>query len=417
MISDIKNTKLVEQWDKPGHWLTSYPSLNHWAEDFRHPQYEKAFLENCEKPLHVYVHVPFCPKLCWYCVCNLKITSDRKEIQFFLDHLLKEIDNLRRFYEQNGKTPDIQEIHFGGGTPSHLDRSQFASLCDKLRSLYNGRLREVAMEVDPRTVNEADLCFYASEGVTRISFGIQDFNDRVQKAINREQPPEMIEGLLTSEVTDCLSVNFDLLYGLPFQTRETIHETLETVKKFSPDRITVLKYCHAPEVRKHMKLINVSDLPPPEELPLMFLDIAEYLVNEGYIWVGLDHFAKPWDSLAMNPVVRTFNGFKPGPVKDMIGLGPTSTHAIGNCYAQNHYDLNNYYNAVNRGEFPIERGYLLTKEDEIRREAIFSLLCSRDLSDGARFLLRNLCKEFDNKDVAPEHMKIAQKTITRRAVA
>ena len=377
----------------------------------------REFLEHCEKPLHVYLHIPFCKKLCHYCICNIVVTNDRSKIQFFLDHLLKEIDNLKAFYERHGKTPRIEEIHFGGGTPSHLDRAQFSSLRDKLGSLDHSRPREVAMEIDPRTVNEADLLFYASQGVTRISFGIQDFNDRVQKAINREQPPELIEGLLTSEVTSRLSVNFDLLYGLPFQSRKTIRETLETVKKFSPDRITVLKYCHAPELRKHMKLINVSDLPPQEELPLMFLDIAEYLVDEGYVWIGLDHFAKPWDSLSMNPVVRTFNGFKPGPVKDMIGLGPTSTHSIGNCYAQNHYDLNNYYNAVNRGEFPIERGYLLTQEDEIRREAIFSLLCARDLSDGARFLLRNLCKEFDNKDTEPEHMRIAQKTITRRAVA
>ena len=148
----------------------------------------------------------------------------------------------------------------------------------------------------------------------------------------------------------------------------------------------------------------------------MFLDIAQELVDAGYVWVGLDHFCKPTDSLATGPLVRTFNGFKPGPVKDMIGLGPTSTHSIGNCYAQNHYDLNNYYNAVNRGEFPIERGYVLSAEDELRREAIFSLLCSRDLSVAARFLLRNACKVFDNLDIAPEHLKIAQKSITRRAV-
>ena len=190
------------------------------------------------------------------------------------------------------------------------------------------------------------------------------------------------------------------------------------MKRLSPDRITVLKYCHAPEVRRHMKLINVADLPAPGELPLMFLDIAQSLVDDGYLWVGLDHFARKEDSLAKafeeGNIVRTFNGFKPGPVKDMIGLGPTSTAAFGRFYFQNHYDLNCYYHAVNEGKFPILRGYELTRDDELRREAIFSLLCARDLSASARLLLRNLAKVFDNKDTEPEHLKIAQLNITRK---
>ena len=417
-IPDLRSSSLISQFNEAGHWYTSFPSLNHWTEDF--PDYEKAFLESCELPLHLYLHIPFCKKLCHYCICNIVITNDRSKIQFFLDYLLKEIDNLKGFYEKHGKIPRIEEIHFGGGTPSHLDRVQFESLCHSLRTVVDfGRLREVAMEVDPRTVEEEDLLFYAAQGVTRVSFGIQDFDLRVQEAINRVQPPEMIEKLLTPRVRETFKgMNFDLLYGLPLQTRETLSETVEKVLFFAPERITLLKYCHAPEIRRHMKLINVTDLPVEEELPLMFLDTVETLTRNGYLWVGLDHFAKKGDSLAQSfeqgKMVRTFNGFKPGPVKDMIGLGPTSTHAFQRFYFQNHYDLNCYYQSVNEGRFPVLRGYELTHEDQLRREAIFSLLCARDLSLSARLLLRNLCKVFDNKDTEPEHMKIAQKTITRK---
>ena len=407
---------VIEKFNEPGHYYTSYPSLGHWKEFGDYARYFSDFIKT-RKPLHLYCHIPFCAKLCHYCICNVVISSDRQKIQFFLDHLLKEIRNLRKFYEDTSEKPAIEEVHFGGGTPSHLDREQFKSLFDEIVTLRRGKFfREVAMEIDPRTVKTGDLQFYAGCGVDRVSYGIQDFDAQVQKAINREQPYEMIEALM-EERKYFRGVNFDLLYGLPFQTLSTIEDTVEKVLNLRPDRVTVLKYCHAPEVRRHMKLIDITKLPKPEELPVMFLKIANTLMDSGYVWVGLDHFCLPTDSLSKGELVRTFNGFKSGPVKDMIGVGPTSTGAFGRVYAQNHYDLNQYYNLVNEGEFPVERGYVLTEEDEERRKAIFGLLCSRDIKPEARLYLRNLCKFFDNKDVEPEHMKIAQKTITRRAMA
>lgn len=439
-----------QEFNAPGHWYTSYPSLNHWTEDFGHRQYREAFREYLDHDrwshgIHLYVHIPFCEKLCHYCICNVVITNNRQKIQHFLDHLLLEIRNLKVFYEKEGKTPQIKEIHLGGGTPSHLDRSQFTQLCDGLNTICDiQRLSEFAMEIDPRTVKEGDLQFYASKGVTRISFGVQDFDEKVQRAINREQPFEMVKNILKDR-GQFKGVNFDLLYGLPLQTHETVKKTLEQVLELRPDRITLLKYCHAPEVRRHMKLIKVSELTPQEELPTMFVNMAQTLIKAGYKWVGLDHFALPTDDLAIMPPVRTFNGFKPGPVKDMIGLGPTSTYSIGGVYAQNHYDLNKYYEAVKRGEFPIERGYKLTGDDLDRRHLIFNLLCHQQayiqshLSEGieelrgksdlchieknviylteyGRLVSRNVCKVFDNKDIEPEHMRIAQKTITRRPI-
>lgn len=409
-------------------WYTSYPSINHWHEGVGHAQYRDA-LTRFTDPLHLYLHIPFCKKLCLYCICNVKISNDREKIQTFVDHLCREIDNLKTY------EPDIRDVHFGGGTPSHLDRRQFSQLCDKLDTLTDLRsLKEVAMEIDPRTVSIYDLAHYASHGVNRISFGVQDYDPAVQKAINREQPPELIDGLLEARHL-FKGVNFDLLYGLPLQTMDTVKATLRRVLQQRPDRITLLKYCHAPEVRRHMKLINVTDLPANPEA--MFEFIRDALIRDGYRWIGLDHFALPHDSLAKGPVGRTFNGFTSG-TAEMIGLGPTTTSVFGNLYAQAHYDLHAYYQAVNAGEFPILRGYEMTEDDEIRRGIIFDILCKQDafvpwdytdewnkldkmrdlcrldirrlhVTDKGRHRLREICKVFDVKG-----HRIAQLNMTRR---
>lgn len=448
----------ASQFNSEGHWYTSYPSLNHWDGSFRHEKYAEAFrgfLLGSRKPLHLYLHIPFCAKLCYYCICSIVVTNDREKIEHFLGYMLKEIDNLRAFFLEHEVSPDVRDMQFGGGTPSHLDQDQFGRLVSRLNTFAPLKsMDEVAMEIDPRTVTQDDLRFYAEQGVTRISFGVQDFDPKVQEAINRVQPPEMIDALLTSDISKLFNgVNFDLLYGLPFQTFETIKETVKRVKEFRPDRVTLLKYCHVPDVRKHMKLIKEEDLPPRWELPSMFCYIADELMSEGYVWVGLDHFALPTDDLALahinGTVGRTFNGFTPGRTRDMIGIGPTTTAAIGSHYAQSFYDLNDYYNSINKGEFPIQRGCKLTYDDGLRREVIFELLCKQKcdfrqygnyfnseltaleqmpelcfLRDGVlyvteqgRLLLRNICKVFDNRDVKPEHHKISQFPITRKRVA
>ena len=441
-LESIKKYSGLSAFNADGHWYTSYPSLNHWTEDFTELEYRqklKAFTHT-NKPTHLYIHIPFCKKLCYYCLCNIIISSDREKIQHFLDHLITEIRMLGEF------KPNIREIHFGGGTPSHLDRKQFGQLCDALETICDLKnLDEVAMEVDPRTVNGEDLHYYADRGVTRISFGIQDFDPEVQKAINREQPPSMIEGLLR-ERHRFKGVNFDLLYGLPKQTQATLKETVRLTKWLAPDRITLLKYCHAPEVRRHMKLIEENDLPDPDELPIMFIDTTQNLTESGYEWIGLDHFATKTDSLASGKLYRTFNGFTPGRTQDMIGVGPTSTGAFTDTYSQSIYDLPGYYKAIEEGKFPVLRGYRMSRDDLMRREVIFSLLCNQEVDLGrygdyfekewkklyalpelvlvrnknvkvtkwGRVLLRNICKIFDVKDVEAKHLKIAQLSMTRR---
>lgn len=466
-VDDIKQTVLLSRINEAGHYYTSHPSLGQWSKDFTHDDYEDALKDfftgkGKDSPLHIYLHVPFCAKLCWYCICNIVITNDREKIQFFLDYMLREIDLLRNFFERNGLKPNIKEIQFGGGTPSHLDNDQFTQLVDRLNTLVDFKtLDEVTMEIDPRTTTQENLRHFASKGVSRISFGIQDFDPEVQKAINRIQPPEMIDALLTPEIRALFSgVNFDLLYGLPLQTHESIRNTIELVKKFHPDRITLLKYAHVPELRKHMKLIKDVELPSTDELPVMFVDIVQALIGHGYKWIGLDHFAKSTDDLAKaaekGTVWRTFNGFTPGRVHNIVGLGPTTTGAFGRYYSQNVYDFGEYYKAIDAGRFPVFRGYKMSDDDVIRRDVIFRLLCdqkvdfvqvgenhgvngpeyfrkelerlSADFSkDGlvrvvndvvevtthGRFLIRSLCKVFDNfvgKD--PRQYKISQYNIS-----
>ena len=428
----------LREFTTEGNYYTSYPPLNQWTEDFGKDEYEirlSAFTES-QTPCHLYIHIPFCAKLCYYCICNIVISNDREKIQNFLNHLLEEINFLKPYH------PKIREIQLGGGTPSHLDRKQFFELCEKLNELVDlSSLDEFAMEIDPRTVRDGDLQFYSSLGVTRISFGVQDFDSEVQKAINRIQPYEMVSELM-QERHFFKGVNFDLLYGLPLQTQKTIQETLAKVRRLSPDRVTLLKYCHAPELRQHMKLIKNSDLPPKDDLQEMFVEIVDSLKKD-YEWIGLDHFAKPHDALSqaarMGTVGRTFNGFTPGRVRDLIGIGPTSTGAFGETYCQNIYTLPEYYASIEDGEFPILRGYRMTPDDLKRREIIFNLMCNQNsviegfekelaqipedlgiykdgrltLTTQGRVLLRNICALFDNRK--KKTYKIAQKSMTRRA--
>lgn len=383
-------TKIIEKFSEPGPYYTSYPTLGLWSKDCKSTEYSSALIdffagEGQGQPVHLYLHIPFCAKLCWYCMCNIKVTNKRPEIQIFVDHLLSEIEMLRNFFDKNKLELNIKEIHLGGGTPSHLDNTQFASIMQALGHLTDlKKLDEFAMEIDPRTTNPDNLRYYASHGVSRISFGVQDFDENVQKAINRIQPPELIDALFASGVRECFKgINFDLLYGLPRQTRETFRKTVDLVKKFAPDRITLLKYAHVPELRKHMKLIEDNELPKDDSLPLMFMDTVQSLVEGEYEWVGIDNFAKRTDALGQasqqKKVWRTFNGFTPGRTRHLFGLGPTTTAAFGPYYFQNVYDIKQYYEKVEQAEWPVFRAYKLANDQRIRRDAIFSLICNLKL--------------------------------------
>lgn len=384
---------LLQDFLKKGPYYTSYPSLRYWdrpVDSDTYRNYLKDFFKNSPNaPMHLYLHVPFCAKLCWYCACNIIVTKDREKIQGYLNYLMSEIELYKKFFAENNIKPNFKEIHFGGGTPSHLNHAEFKQLMASLRTLVNfDSLDELTMEIDPRTCNDQDILFYVSEGVSRISFGVQDFDPDVQKAVNRVQPPEMIAALLTPEVRKSLKgVNFDLLYGLPMQTPETFRKTVELTKEFKPERITLLKYAHTPDIRSHMNLIKESDLLDNKHLPYVFYDTVTRLCEFGYEWVGIDNFALKTDDLGAasvdKKVFRTFNGFTPGRTRDMISLGPGSTSKIGPYYAQNVYENKEYFKLIDEGKFTTFSGFDLNRDQEIRRDIIFSIICNLEVDFGA----------------------------------
>jgi len=379
------------RFNEKGPYYTSYPTLGLWSNEYDNNAYikslEELFCEYGENvPLALYVHIPFCAKLCWYCICNIQVSNNRNRIQEFTDYLTREIEHLGDCLNKLSVKPNVEDIHLGGGTPSHLDTAQFAQLMDKLSEFIDlSSLEELSMEIDPRTTNQNDLRYYADMGVTRISFGIQDFDYFVQKSINRVQPPEMVAELLTPDIRARFNgVNFDLLYGLPRQTRDTFRRTAELVNQLSPERITLLKYAHVPEVRKHMKLIKEDALPPDDDLPLMFAETVGTFLENDYEWIGIDNFAKKGDKLAdaveRKSLGRDFNGWNTGgSSRHLLGLGPTTTSAFGNYYYQSTYNNNEYYKAIDKIEFPILRGFRLSNDDMIRRDVIFDILCKQEV--------------------------------------
>tara|TARA_B100001121_G_C18691407_1_gene623173 strand:+ start:210 stop:1625 length:1416 start_codon:yes stop_codon:yes gene_type:complete len=377
-------------FNKPGPYYNCYPILGNWKNySDMDANYTKALTNylktNQENPISIYLHIPYCAKLCFYCCCRLHVSNNREVINNFVKILIKEINLLKNLLDENNIHLNVKDIHFGGGTPSHLTMHEIEEIIENLKKFISfDQLTEFSMEIDPRIIDPKNFPIYAKLGIDRISFGVQDFDPIVQKKINREQPFELIEKLMKNNLTKYFKgVNFDLLYGLPAQTKETFSKTIELTKKLSPERITLIKYAHIPNKVKHMKMIKEEDLPDQNDLPLIFMDSTKKLIEAGYEWVGIDHFAKKNDELSIakrnGKVYRNFGGETPGYTKDMISLGPTSTSGFGNYYFQNTYDLKEYREIVSSGKFPISRGYVLNNDDILRRECNFSLQCNQVL--------------------------------------
>ena len=379
----------ISLFNKPGPYYSSYPVLGEWKGIKDKTNYVEALIyflkNNPERPLHLYLHIPYCARLCYYCGCRIQVSNRRETINSFVMSLIKEINMLNDLFEKNNILPNFKEVHLGGGTPSHLTTDELQLIVNAISKFVNiKKLKEFSMEIDPRTVNFDDFDDYKSFGVDRISFGVQDFDSNVQEKINRIQPFELIEKIIKKEIqTKFKGVNFDLLYGLPGQTIKTFRETIRLTKLLSPNRITLIKYAHIPEMRRHMKMIKVEDLPDKKDLPTMFVESTEELINGGYSWVGIDHFAKKDDQLAIakdnKTVYRNFGGETPGFTKDIISLGPSSTSSFGNNYFQATYDLLEYKRDVENNLFPIAKHYELSRDDIIRRACNFSLQCNQIL--------------------------------------
>ena len=377
--------ELVDKYDVKASYFTAYPPTGVWPENFNSADFVNV-LKNIDRkkeegyPLNLYVHFPFCHYQCYFCQCYQSVTYDKVKIRKALQYLMVEIDLIKKIFEENSVKSEIKEVHLGGGTPSILDPEDFDKLVEKLGSLVTIKnLDEFAMEIDPRTVTKDKIKYFASKGINRISFGVQDFDPKVQKAVNRINSFELIQDLSSHEIRKLFKgLNFDLIYGMPYQTRETWKKTIELVLQIFPDRLAVSNLGYRPDIFPHNRLIKESDLPNALERYMMWEDTLELLTKGGYVRVGRDHFAKSGDDLGKAVYNRTLHrntmGYTPGRSVDTIGIGPSSLTRIHDYYFQKAYDLEKYYKVLAEGEFPIIRGYHLNKSDLIRRSIMFKIL-------------------------------------------
>lgn len=380
------NLELIKKYDKPGPRYTSYPTAPQFNDSFTHEKYLDEIIrtnnENNPPDISLYFHIPFCDTLCYFCGCNMLITRNRGRIQDYVKYLKNEIDLLRTYLKNNRKTV---QLHWGGGTPTHLNPDEITDLISYINNNFGIKSEaEKGCEIDPRGLTKEHLEALRGGGFNRISMGVQDFNEQVQKAVNRIQPEEMTRQVVSwVRELGFQSINLDLMYGLPFQSLETFERTVEATIDISPDRIAVFNYAHVPWLKKHMGLIKPEDLPKPEEKLQILKMTIEKLTQAGYVFIGMDHFAKPTDELAVaqqnKKLYRNFQGYSTHAGTDLYGIGITSISQIGRCYAQNVKKENEYFEKLNEGVFPIERGYYLNDDDILRRYVITKIMCDFEL--------------------------------------
>ncbi|NGM88105.1 oxygen-independent coproporphyrinogen III oxidase [Parapusillimonas sp. SGNA-6] len=377
---------LIRRFDTSGPRYTSYPTADRFKAEYNEASYIAALAQRAKAgrnpPLSVYVHVPFCESLCYFCACNKIITQDHGRSAQYLDYLDKEMDLVAARLGPDRKTA---QLHLGGGTPTFLSAAELAHLMEGLRRRFAFTDdAELGVEIDPRTVSEQTLAMLAGLGFNRTSFGVQDFDPDVQAAVNRIQPLAMVErALAASRDAGFQSVNVDLIYGLPKQSLASFDRTLDEVIRLSPDRLALYNYAHLPGRFKAQRLIQASDLPSAEERLQIFMMSTRRLLEAGYVYIGLDHFAKPDDELnrarLTNSLHRNFQGYTTRAECDLIGFGVSAIGKVGDSYSQSVRSLNAYYKSLDEGRLPIEKGFDLTADDVLRREVIMTLMCSMPL--------------------------------------
>jgi oxygen-independent coproporphyrinogen-3 oxidase len=381
-------SELLTRFDVPGPRYTSYPTADRFVEAFGRADYAQALemrrdaLPRRAMPLSVYVHIPFCESLCFYCACNKIITMQPERAVAYLDYLAREV---ALHVKHMGKGQPVRQLHLGGGTPTFLSDAQLMALMAMLKSNFNfvpGG--EYAIEVDPRTVDAQRLSVLAQLGFNRLSFGVQDFDPKVQAAVHRIQPAQQVFDLVAQARTIGFeSINVDLIYGLPHQTPESFDRTLEQINVLRPDRIALYAYAHLPARFKAQRRINAADLPKANEKISMLARSLASLEEAGYVYVGMDHFALPDDALAIakrqGRLHRNFQGYSTQPDCDLIALGVSAIGRVGATYSQNAKTLNEYYGLIDQGQIPVVRGLALSRDDMIRRAVIMAIMCQGHL--------------------------------------
>ena len=450
---------LIKRYDKAGPRYTSYPTALELHDGFTEAHYREEIVKSNAMggPLSLYFHIPFCDTVCFYCACNKIVTKNRQHAEPYLANLLKEIALQGSLFDSNRV---VNQLHWGGGTPTFLNAQQMQQLMDATRqhfSLKEDDTGEYSIEIDPRETNSETIKHLRSLGFNRISLGVQDFDPAVQKAVNRLQTEAQTFGVLEQARAEGFrSTNIDLIYGLPLQTVESFSKTLDKVLQVSPDRFSIFNYAHMPTRFKTQRQINDADMPNAKVKLDILQMVGQTLLAAGYVYIGMDHFAKPDDELAIaqreGKLYRNFQGYSTHSDCDLIGFGITSIGRVGDVYSQNVKDLESYDQLLSQDKLPVFKGVTLDEDDKCRAEIITQLICNFQLTfsqiervyaisfneyfraeiealkpmeeDGllnlteegievlsaGRFLIRNICMVFD-KYLAQKHQQQFSKVI------
>lgn len=375
MLDFAKFTK----YSKPGPRYTSYPTALEFSDTFGYDEYiQKLESQDSSRPMSLYFHLPFCKNACYFCGCNVVFTSKEDKMMRYIDYLKRELKILSSHVNCNR---EVIQMHFGGGTPTFFSAAQLEEVIKEIKSFFPNFVKdaEISCEIDPRHIDEEQMKVLSQNGFNRVSFGLQDFNEKVQTAVHRIQPYEITKHAMDlARAYNMVSVNVDLIYGLPFQSLETFKETLALSLTLNPDRFAVFNYAHVPWMKKTMRKIDETTLPLPDEKLQIMQYTIDFLTSNGYKMIGMDHFAKPEDELfkaiKKGELHRNFQGYTTKGGADLIGVGLTSIGEGIDHYAQNFKDMREYEDSIDAGKLPFERGVVLGHDDIIRQYVIMELM-------------------------------------------
>ncbi len=375
---------LINKYNRSGPRYTSYPTANNFSELSLEEYKRQSVMSNQRRTtISLYCHIPFCDTVCYYCGCNKVVTKDKSRAEPYIEALFKEIDMQSSLFDKDRL---VEQMHFGGGTPTFLSGEQIIRISNKLQQTFNFSAEgEYSIEIDPRGIDESLIESLAIARFNRISLGVQDFDLEVQKAINRVQSFEQTKAVIgMSRENGFKSISIDLIYGLPRQSKDTFKETLKSVKELLPDRISLFNYAHLPQLFKPQRRIDIEELPSPSEKLDIFQYSLEYLIEIGYTYIGMDHFALPDDPLAIaqskGNLYRNFQGYSTHSECDIIGLGLSSIGQVADSFSQNEKNLDKYYQAIESGQLPIVKGLIINQDDKIRRDLIMELICHFEIN-------------------------------------
>ncbi|NOY67411.1 MAG: oxygen-independent coproporphyrinogen III oxidase [Gammaproteobacteria bacterium] len=378
------NLDLIKRYDKAGPRYTSYPTAVQFHGGFAEQEYKNCVAQSNRKnpdgPLSLYFHIPFCDTVCFYCGCNKVVTKDRTKAETYLQHVYRELEMQSKLFA-SGRVVD--QLHWGGGTPTFINADQMTELMQKTRQcfqLHDDDSGEYSIEIDPREADADTIALLRRLGFNRLSLGVQDFDPDVQKAVNRIQTEkETMVVIEAARKQGFKSISLDLIYGLPKQSVSSFAVTLDKIIDARPDRLSVFNYAHLPEMFKPQRRINIEELPSPAEKLDILQFIIKRLADAGYVYIGMDHFSLPDDELAIaqreGSLYRNFQGYSTHADCDLVALGVTGLGQVGDCYSQNVKTLDEYYQIIDSGHLPVFRGVEISADDHLRRHVINRLMC------------------------------------------